>query len=71
VWVLVIHYVDVYWIVMPALQHGAPHPHWTDLTAVIGVGAAAVAFVAWRLGGQLTVPVKDPYLDESQRNNPS
>jgi hypothetical protein len=71
IWVLVIHYVDVYWVVMPALHHGAPHPHWTDLTALVGIGAAGVAFVAWRLGGQLPVPVGDPYLEESLRYDPS
>jgi hypothetical protein len=71
IWILVIHYVDLYWVVMPALQHGAPHPHWTDLTALVGIGAAALAFVAWRLGGELTVPVKDPYLEESLRYDPS
>jgi hypothetical protein len=56
---------------MPALHHGAPHPHWTDLTALVGIGAAAVAFVAWRLGAELTVPVGDPYLEESLRYDPS
>jgi hypothetical protein len=71
VWILVIHYVDVYWVVMPALTHGAPHPHWTDLTALAGIGGAAVAFVAWRLRAQLTVPVGDPYLEESLRYDPS
>jgi hypothetical protein len=71
VYILVLHYIDLYWVVMPALQHGEPHPHWTDLTAFVGVGAAALAFVAWRLGGQLTVPVKDPYLQESLRYDPS
>ncbi len=71
VFILFIHYVDIYWIVMPALQHGEPHLHWTDLTAFVGVGAAALAFVAWRLGGQLTVPVKDPYLEVSLRYDPS
>ena len=71
IWILIVHYVDVYWVVMPALHHGAPHPHWTDLTALIGIGAAGTAFVAWRLGTQLTVPVGDPYLDESLRYDPS
>lgn len=71
VYILVIHYVDVYWVVMPALQHDVPRPHWTDLTALVGVGAAALAFVARRLGGQLTVPVKDPYIEDSLRYDPS
>ncbi len=40
VWVLVVHYVDVYWVVMPRIDPQGPRPHWTDLTAFVGVGAA-------------------------------
>ncbi len=72
VWLLVVHYVDVYWVMMPALQHGeGATPHWTDLTAVLGIGAAALAFVIWRLRGGNAVPVGDPYLEESLRYHPS
>jgi hypothetical protein len=72
VWILVVHYVDVYWVMMPALRHEAGiSPHWTDLTALVGVGAAAAAFVVWRLRGRAAVPVGDPYLEESLRYEPS
>jgi hypothetical protein len=74
VWILIVHYVDVYWVMMPALRHDPEHgisPHWTDLTALVGVGAAAVAFVLWRLRGRAAVPVGDPYLQESLRYDPS
>ncbi len=74
IYILVIHYIDVFWVMMPALQHeahGAAMVHWTDLTAVVGVGAAALAFVIWRLRGKAAVPVGDPYLAESLRYDPS
>ncbi len=74
VWILVIHYVDVYWVMMPALRHDPDHAlsvHWTDLPAVIGVGAALLAFVVWRMRGRAVVPVGDPYLPESLRYDPS
>jgi len=74
VWILIVHYVDVYWVMMPALRHDPAHglaPHWTDLTAVVGVGAAAVAFVVWRMRGRAGVPVGDPFLEESLRYEPS
>jgi len=74
VWILVVHYVDVYWVMMPALRHDPElgiAPHWTDLTALVGVGAAAAAFVLWRLRGRAAVPVGDPYLEESLRYEPS
>ncbi len=73
VYILIVHYVDVYWVMMPALRHdaaGAISPHWTDLTALVGVGAAGVAFVLWRLRGRPAVPVGDPYLEESLRYEP-
>jgi hypothetical protein len=36
----------------------------------VGVGAAAVAFVAWSLRGSAAVPVGDPYLEDSLRYQP-
>lgn len=72
VWVLLVHYVDVYWVMMPALRHEAAlTPGWMDLAALVGVGAAAVAFVAWRVRGTAAVPVGDPYLADSLRYDPS
>ncbi len=68
-WQLALHYVDVYFTMMPASQP-SPAPHWTDLTALLGVGAAALAFGAWRLRRQAAVPVGDPYLEDSLRYQP-
>jgi hypothetical protein len=69
-WVLAWHYVDLYWVVMPRLDRAAPSPHWTDLTALVGIGAAALAFTVWRLRGAPAVPVGDPYLQDSLRYQP-
>ncbi len=72
VWVLVVHYVDVYWVMMPALRgEGSLMPHLADLTSLVGVGAAGVAFVAWRMRGVPAIPVGDPNLAESLRYDPS
>jgi hypothetical protein len=69
-WQLALHYVDVYFTMRPPDQPGGPAPHWTDLSALVGVGAAAVAFAAWRLRGAAAVPVGDPYLEDSLRYQP-
>jgi hypothetical protein len=71
VYVLVLHYIDLYWVMMPALTPEGPRPHFADLTAVLGIGAAALAFVMWRLRGSAAVPVGDPYLEDSLRYDPS
>ena len=50
-WLLVMHFVDVYWIVLPALHPAGARPHWLDAAAVAGIGGAAAAFGIWRARG--------------------
>jgi hypothetical protein len=71
-YILVVHYIDIYWTMMPPLRgkHGFS-PNLADLTALIGVGGAALAFVIWCVRGRSSVPVGDPYLAESLRYDPS
>jgi hypothetical protein len=69
-WLLLAHWVDLYWLVMPHLDPGGPRPSLWDLTAFVGVGGAAVAFTLFRLRGAFTVPVRDPYLEDSLRYLP-
>ncbi len=46
---LLAHYVDAYWLVMPALTPAGVAPHWLDLTALVGLAGLTAAFGAWRL----------------------
>jgi hypothetical protein len=69
-WLLLTHWVDVYWLIMPRLHPEQPSPSWMDLTAFVGVGAAAVAWTVWRLRGTVSIPVSDPYLEDSLRYQP-
>jgi hypothetical protein len=64
-WILLVHGVDLYWVVMPALSPAALPFHWTMITAFVGVGGLAVAFAIWKIRGQFTVPIRDPYLADS------
>ncbi|MHB8417941.1 MAG: hypothetical protein ACYDCL_07685 [Myxococcales bacterium] len=66
-WMLLAHYLDLYWLVMPRPYRASPHPRWTDLTAFAGVGGAVLGWAALRLLGRPAVPVGDPYLAESLR----
>jgi hypothetical protein len=67
---LVVHWVDLYWLIMPHLHRAGPRPWLFDLTAFVGVGGAAIGFTVLRMRGAATVPVKDPYLDDSLRYLP-
>ncbi|HKT60304.1 MAG TPA: hypothetical protein VJQ46_09645, partial [Gemmatimonadales bacterium] len=52
-WLLVVHYLDTYWLVLPAIHPDGPHPHWLDLSAIAAVGGTASAWAGWlgRRGG--------------------
>ena len=69
-WLLFVHWVDLYWLVMPHLSKAGPRPWIFDLTAFVGVGGAAVAFTVLRMRGTVSVPVRDPYLEDSLRYLP-
>jgi len=64
-WIVVIHALDVYYLVLPAFEPGRFRFHWLDLTSLVAVGGACVAFGAWRAGGVRSYPVADPLLRES------
>ena len=64
-WLLFMHYVDLYWIVMPLLHHHGIHFGIVDILAFIGVGGVFVGTVAWLMPRTPLVPVRDPRLPES------
>jgi hypothetical protein len=70
VWLLFVHWVDVYWLVMPHIHEAGPRPWPFDLTAFVGVGGAAVAFTILRMRAAAAVPVRDPHLEDSLRYMP-
>ena len=64
-WVLVMHWVDLYWLVMPAASPGSPLPRLVDLTVTVGLTALLVAAAAFVARGRALVPERDPRLAES------
>ena len=66
-WLLALHWVDVYWLVGPALRPSHAAPHWLHLAALLAVAGPAVAFASWRAGAASTVPTHEPELGASLR----
>lgn len=64
-WVLFMHWVDLYWLIMPNFSAERPPLHLLDLTLFLGLGGVSVALVMWRLSKQACIPEKDPRLDDS------
>ena len=64
-WILFIHYVDLYWCVMPQISPSWATPDWSNLTAFLGVGGLAVGVAVFIFRGKSAVPVNDPFLAAS------
>jgi hypothetical protein len=64
-WILAMHWIDLYWIVMPQATPATVSPHILDLTCFLGIGGLFVAAAAHRLRRHALVPEKDPRLAES------
>jgi hypothetical protein len=66
-WVLLAHWVDMEWLVMPAVRPNGPAIHWMDVAALICIAGASLAYGAFRLRGRCVVPKNDPALDDAFR----
>ncbi len=63
VWILVFHYVDIYWIVMPEMRQGFGFS-LIDVAALVGIGGVFLAVFAKALGSHALRPMADPRLSE-------
>ena len=50
-WLLVVHWIDLFWVVGPPEGGGGPWVGWEQVPALAAVLGLAVAYAAWRLGG--------------------
>jgi len=64
-WLLAMHFVDLYWQVMPTLHPEGVRPSLLDVAAFVAVGGSSVAAAAWLMRRQALVPLRDPRLAES------
>jgi len=65
VWLLVMHWLDLYWIVMPQISPGKITVSLVDLLCFVGIGGIFLATAIWRMSRQALIPVRDPRLRES------
>jgi hypothetical protein len=64
-WLLVMHWIDVYWLVMPSLDAGGPPLSLIDACCLVGIGGLYFAGVVRLAGDRPLVPRGDPRLEES------
>jgi hypothetical protein len=64
-WLLAMHFLDLYWQVMPTLHPEGFRPSLLDVAAFVAVGGCFVAAASWLMRRQALVPLRDPRLPES------
>ncbi len=64
-WLVFMHVLDVYWLVLPAFHPSGFTVGWTDLAALLMVGGLATSNAAYRVRGGVALPVNDPYLAQA------
>jgi hypothetical protein len=61
-WVFLMHFVDVYWLVLPVHDRSGFRPHWVDLGAVLFFGGLSCAWLLRRYTSASPLPLHDPAL---------
>ena len=64
-WLLLMEWLDLYWLIMPGLYHEGPRLHLLDVLTFLALGLLFVGALAWTLRRRALVPVNDPRLVES------
>lgn len=58
--ILVVHLLDLFWLVVPPFRPQGLSLHWLDVAAPIGIGGIWVAAFIWLLGRRPLLPLHDP-----------
>jgi hypothetical protein len=61
---MLMEWVDFYWMISPAFFPRGPELSWMDLTLFVGIGGIWVSWFAWQLKGRSLLPQHDPRFAE-------
>ncbi len=61
-WILLMHAVDIYWLVMPNFGQDGFGVHWLDLACFLGIGGVYLSAVFYGMLGYPLIPIGDPRL---------
>jgi hypothetical protein len=64
-WLLLMHLMDIYWLIMPSYGDHKLHISWMALTTMAGIGGIVIWFFWRKLSSAPLLPVNDPKLRAS------
>jgi hypothetical protein len=63
-WLLVMHLLELFWLVLPAFHPSQFVIHWLDIGLPIGMGGLWLGVFVWQLQRRALLPLHDPRLQE-------
>jgi len=63
--VIIMRFVDLYWVVTPEFNRPQFGLSWMDLAAPVGLGGIWLAAFLWQLEKRPLLPLGDPHLEEA------
>jgi hypothetical protein len=65
--ILVMRFVDIYWLVGPSFYGEHFHFSWITIFAFLGIGGLWLAAFIWQLKGQTIIPIHETWVEEAIR----
>ena len=65
IWILILQFLEIFWIVMPILHEGAFSFHWLDITLLVAFFGISSGLFFRQFARHSMVPKNDPLLAES------
>jgi hypothetical protein len=62
---LIMCYVDIYWLIQPYFHHHGPHFGLSDIGSLLAIGGFYLFFLIYNLGRASLIPTGDPRLKDS------
>jgi hypothetical protein len=63
--ILVMRYVDLFWLIQPAFHPSGLHVHWLDVLLPVSMSALWLGVFVHHLRGRALLPLHDPEFDEA------
>ena len=60
--IMVMRFIDLFWLIVPAFYPEGVHVHWMDIVAPISLGGVWLAMFIRQLGERPLLPLHDPNL---------
>ncbi len=64
-WLLIMHYIDLYWLISPNVDPNQVNFNYSDLFCFLGMGGIFLGHYLYQISKNPIMPLKDPRLKES------